>query len=122
MILTREEVLSERINNGVISRLDVLEARMNLYDDDFENLETNTKCRIFNIEQALRNIDICALSQWARDRQIQEVENLKLRIENLEKEQATQTRYNKIVTQYIRNFGRKFTCLLRCILRLNNNL
>ena len=91
MISTLEERLSERINNGTLARLEVIESRLSFYDEDFEDLEDTTNGRFFHGNEALRSIDRHANRYWNHKEELErEINCLKLRVEELEKKQATQ--------------------------------
>ena len=81
MILTLEKRLNERINNGILARLEAIETRLSFYDEDFEDLEDTTDSRFFQVNEALRSIDRHAHCYYHREELLREITCLKLRVE-----------------------------------------
>ena len=123
MIPTWNERLNERVNNRIIARLDSVEARLVLINEDLHEVSVEANNRFFGVNEALRSIDEFG-GRYAETIESQglEIKRLRAKLEEIEDKQIAQEGLNRVFTRYIRTFGKNISHLLRMVFRLNNNI
>ena len=96
---------------------------MNFCNENLTILSTRTDREFFDVNQALRSIDLYGSRDTVRTiEQREEIRYLRFRVAELERKQASQACINHTVTRYTKELHTSIIKLTRSFFRLNNKV
>ena len=118
-----DEKLRERSIKEILARLNSIETRLNFCNENLTILSTRTDREFFDVNQALRSIDLYGSRDTVRTiEQREEIRYLRFRVAELERKQASQACINHTVTRYTKELRTSIIKLTRSFFRLNNKV